>query len=150
MPAHVDDDASANRSSNDRAGPIQRRVEGDDLAHGVDCGGIEILRDSGPRRPPQADARAHAFDAEQRDAAQNERRDIRRKLHAADIAAGGDGPIEARLRKKIGESDAADSVDADSEALLLQRLSGSGQFVAADDLGCAEASEIGVFDSPVR
>ena len=64
----------------------------------------------------------HAFDAEQRDAAQDEGRDGRRQVHAADIAAGGDGAVELRLREKIGEGDAADRVDAAAKRCVLQRL----------------------------
>ena len=134
----------------DRAGPIERAIERNDLAHRVDRVGIEIPRDARPGLSAQGDARTHAFDSEQRNAAKDERRDIRGKLHAPDIAAGGDRAVEARLRKKVGESDAADGVHADGEALRLQGLSWGGEFFARNDLGRAQTFQIILFAGASR
>ena len=78
------------------------------------------------RQPrPGLDAAGHrthdAVDAQKRHAAQDERRDGRRQVHALREAAGGDGARVFRLRQQVGERVRTNAVDARRPALLAER-----------------------------
>ncbi len=86
--------------------------------------------------------RHHAVDAEKRDAAQDERRDGGRQIHALRKTAGGDRAAVFGHRQDVRERVRADAVDARDPAFLAQRAALLRELLAIDDLRRAEALEV--------
>ena len=85
---------------------------------------VEIERQAPPGLEPPRRRALDAVDPEERDAAQDERRDRRGQVHAAREPAGGDRAAVAGLRQHVGERRRADAVDRRRPLLLAERLAG--------------------------
>src|SRR5262245_32811938 len=139
---HVYDDPPANLPRNDVRGGLERVGESDDGADALELSDVEVARETLPRGLTHFARRHHAVDAEQRHAAQDERCDARRKIHALRETARGDETAVLRLRARVYECVAAHRIDDGGPALLLHRLARLRELVAVDHLARAEGFEV--------
>ncbi len=110
--------------------------------------GVEFAREPPPCRDATRLCAHHAVDAQQRHAAQNERRDARRQIHALREAAGCHRAFGLRLRQHVGQRVRADRINRHGPALLAERPARRGQFLTRDDFVRPETLQIGFLLGP--
>ena len=103
---------------------------------------VEIVDDALPGFDAQRFRRHHGIDAEQRNAAQNERRNRGRQIHALREAASGHRAAILGLRQHIRQRVAADGIYAARPALLAERLAWFGKLGAIDDFCRAQLLQV--------
>src|SRR5271166_2106831 len=93
-----------------RAG-VEHPIERNGLGHRLKLGAVEVGGEPRPGLEPAWARAMDALDPDQRDAAQDERRDRRGQVHAAGEAASRDRAAVTGLRQHVGERRRADAVD---------------------------------------
>ena len=124
------------RTSSSALGSVGER----DLARAdvVQPARTQVGGDPLPHRATLLDRHRDGVDAEQRDAAQDEREDRRLQPDAAGVAGRRNGAAVLQRAQDVRQRRRADAVDGSGPTLTLERLAGAGRLVAADDLGGAE------------
>src|SRR5271170_5810317 len=89
---HIDDDTTAHLAGDDLLRSADDLAETDDLADTLESRGVEITCQAIPGRLAQLARRHDAVDAEERDAAPDERRDARGKVHSLGEPTRGNQP----------------------------------------------------------
>ena len=106
---------------------------------------IKIARNAPPGLEPASRRAGDGIDADELDAAQDERCDRGGKVHALSQSAGGNRRFRHHLGEHIGEGRRAHGIDGTRPARLGERLDRRCKFVAVDDPRGSETFEERLF-----